>query len=178
MRNSLVSRCTSDEVSDVLKMISDRPTNAATEKYLLALRCLNQALALDSSHPRVHEQLVYFRHVLNTSLASLPPKAQEVIKAEFDALDSSVDLKSYNNDFEAKHKDSAPHVISAIKAKKHLGEDPAKVEKELAEVLSIGGVDFQQAGEVLGLLRSWRSREVDDFKKKAATKWPEVTAFA
>ncbi|KAK9789874.1 putative N-alpha-acetyltransferase 16, NatA auxiliary subunit [Seiridium cardinale] len=148
------------------------------EKYLLALRCLKNALALDSSHPQVHEQLVHFRHVLNTKLASLPAKAQEVIKAEFDALDASTDLKKYNADFETKHKGSAPHVIAAIKAKKHLGEDQAKVEKELSEVVAIEGIQFQQAQEVLSLLRSWRSKEVDGFKKKAAEKWPEVTAFA
>ncbi|KAI0146476.1 tetratricopeptide [Pestalotiopsis sp. NC0098] len=148
------------------------------EKYLLALRCLKQALALDSEHPKVHEQLVYFRHILNTKLSSLPAKTQEVIKAEFDVLDASVDLKKYNNDFETKHKDSAPHAIGAIKTKKHLGEDQAKVEKELTEVISIQGVDYLAAQEVLGLLRSWRSTEVDGFKKKAAEKWPEVTAFA
>ncbi|KAK6077805.1 tetratricopeptide [Seiridium cupressi] len=148
------------------------------EKYLLALRCLKNALALDSSHPQVHEQLVHFRQVLNTKLASLPAKAQEVIKAEFDALDASTDLKKYNADFESKHKGSAPHVIAAIKAKKHLGEDQVKVEKELSEVVAIEGIQFQQAQDVLSLLRSWRSKEVDGFKKKAAEKWPEVTAFA
>lgn len=148
------------------------------EKYLLALRCLKQALALDPEHPTVHEQLVYFRHVLNTKLNSLPPKTQEVVKAEFDVLDASTDLKKYNDEFEAKHKDSAPHVVAAIKAKKHLGEDQAKVEKELTEVISIQGVDFEVAQEVLELLRSWRSKEVDGFKKQAAQKWPEVTVFA
>lgn len=153
-------------------------TQSLTEKYLLALRCLKQALALDSEHPKVHEQLVYFRHILNTKLSSLPAKTQEVIKAEFDVLDASVNLKKYNDDFETKHKDSAPHAIGAIKTKKHLGEDQAKVEKELTEVISIQGVDYLAAQEVLGLLRSWRSTEVDGFKKKAAEKWPEVTAFA
>lgn len=87
-------------------------------------------------------------------------------------------MKKYNADFEAKHKDSASHVIAAIKAKKHLGEDQSKVEKELTEVLGINGISYQQAQKVLSLLRGWRSKEVDSFKKKAAEKWPEVTAFA
>lgn len=149
-----------------------------TEKYLLALRSLKNALALDATHPQVHEQLVYFRHVLNSKTTSLPPKAQEVIKAEFDTLDASADLKKYNTDFQAKHKDSAAHMIAAVKAKKHLGEGQSEVEKELTEIIDIKDVNFQQAQEVLGLLRSWRSKEVDAFKTKAASKWPEVTAFA
>ncbi|KAH6646275.1 tetratricopeptide [Truncatella angustata] len=148
------------------------------EKYILALKCLKNAIALDSNHPQVHEQLVHFRHLLNTKLDSLPAKAQEVIKAEFDTLDASTDLKKYNADFEAKHKESASHVIAAVKAKKHLGEDQSKVEKELSEVLNVKDITFEQATEVLDLLRGWRSKEVDDFKKKAAGKWPEVTAFA
>ncbi|KAI1872760.1 hypothetical protein JX265_004863 [Neoarthrinium moseri] len=148
------------------------------EKYLLALRCLKSALDLDASHPRVHEQLVHFRNVLNTKLASLPAKVQEVIKSEFTALDASTDLKKYNADFQAKNSNSAPHVIAAIKAKKLLGEDQSKVEKELADVLSVKGIKFEDAKEVLALLRGWRSKEVDGFKKAAAEKWPEVTAFA
>lgn len=115
---------------------------------------------------------------MNSKLASLPPKVQEVIKSEFTTLDASTDLKKYNAEFESKHKDSASHVISAIKAKKLLGEDSSKVEKELTGVLSIKDAQFEQAVEVLDLLRSWRSKEVDGFKKKAADKWPEVTAFA
>jgi N-alpha-acetyltransferase 15/16, NatA auxiliary subunit len=139
---------------------------------------LKAALALDPTNPQVHEQLVHFRHVINSKLASLPPKVQEVIKSEFTTLDASADLKKYNADFQAKHKDSAPHVISAVKTKKLLGEDSSKVEKELAEVLSVKDVQFEQAIEVLDLLRGWRSKEVDGFKKAAAGKWPEVTAFA
>lgn len=119
-----------------------------------------------------------FRYVLNTKLDSLPSKAQEVIKAEFSTLDASTDLKKYNADFQTKHKDSAAHVIAAVKAKRHLGEDQSDVEKQLAEVIDIKDVNFKQAQEVMGLLRSWRSKEVDAFKKKAAAKWPDVTAFA
>ncbi|KAI0126149.1 tetratricopeptide [Xylariales sp. AK1849] len=145
------------------------------EKYLLALRCLNAASALDSTHPQVHGQVVHFRSVLNSKLASLPAKTQEVIKSNFTALDASTDLKKYNADFEAKHKDSAPHVIAAIKTKKLLGEDQA--DKELLDVLSIKDVAFEHAIDVLSSLRSWRSSQVDAFKRKAHDSWPEVTAF-
>jgi hypothetical protein len=135
-------------------------------------------LALDAAHPQVHEQLVQFRHVLNSKLASLPPKVQDVIKSNFTSLEASTDLKKYNADFEAKHKDSPLHVISAIKTKQLLGEDQGKVEKALSDVLAIKGIEFEHAVEILALLRGWRSKEVDGFKKKAAEKWPEVNVFA
>ncbi|KAH8650002.1 tetratricopeptide [Xylariales sp. PMI_506] len=148
------------------------------EKYVLALRCLNAALALDPEHPQVHEQLVHFRTVLNSKLASLPPKVQEVIKSEFTALDSTTDLKKYNSEYESKHKDSPAHVISVIRTKKILGDDSAAVDKELVAVIGLPTANFEHAQQILALLRQWRSKETDDFKKKAAQKWPEVSFFA
>jgi N-alpha-acetyltransferase 15/16, NatA auxiliary subunit len=148
------------------------------EKYVLALRCLNAALALDASDPRVHEQVVHFSKVLHSKLGSLPPQVQEVLKSEFTATKPSTDLEEYNNDFEAKHKESPVHRISAIKTKKVLGEDTAACERELGSILEMAGITWETAKDVLRLLREWRSTEVDAFKKKASAKWPEVTAFA
>ncbi|KAI0834328.1 N-terminal acetyltransferase A, auxiliary subunit [Hypoxylon sp. FL0890] len=148
------------------------------EKYLLALRSLNAALAIDPEHPMVHEQVIRFRQTLNSKLESLPPKVAEVLKAEFTAVDASADLKKFNADFKEKHKDSPPHVISAIQAEKLLGEDKKKAEKDLAGVISLKNIQHDQAIEVLALLKSWRSSEADTFKTAAHEKWPEVTAFA
>ncbi|OTA87776.1 hypothetical protein M434DRAFT_399365 [Hypoxylon sp. CO27-5] len=148
------------------------------EKYLLALRSLNAALALDPEHPMVHEQVIRFRQALNSKLESLPPKVAEVLKSEFTAVDASTDLKKFNDDFKEKHKDSPSHVISAIQAEKLLGGDKKKSEKDLAGVLNLKGIQHDQAIEVLALLKSWRSSEADAFKEAAHEKWPEVTAFA
>ncbi|KAI1383004.1 N-terminal acetyltransferase A, auxiliary subunit [Hypoxylon trugodes] len=148
------------------------------EKYLLALRCLNAALAIEEDHPTVHEQVVRFRQALNSKLASLPPKVAEVLKSEFKVVDASADLKKFNADFKEKHKDSAAHVISAIKIERLLGEDKKKSEKDLVAALSLKDIEHEQATESLALLRQWRSAEVDAFKTAAHQKWPEVTAFA
>ncbi|CAJ2512627.1 Uu.00g007460.m01.CDS01 [Anthostomella pinea] len=148
------------------------------EKYLLALRCLTAAQAIDASNPAVHEQAVRFRQVLNSKLSSLPSKVADVAKSDFTAIDASTDLKKYNVDFRDRHKDSAPHVVSATKASKFLGEDQKKCEKDLRGVLDLESANYETAAEALGLLMQWRSSEADAFKKAAYDKWPEVTIFA
>ncbi|KAI1161133.1 tetratricopeptide [Nemania serpens] len=146
-------------------------------KYLLALRCLNAALVIDAANPVVHEQAVRFRQEVNSKLASLPAKVAEVIKTEFTAIGASTDLKKYNAEFLAKHKDSAPHVVSAIKIQKLLGEDLKTCEKALFDVLKLDSADWEPAAESLGLLFQWRSSEAEAFKKAAEETWPEVTLF-
>lgn len=148
------------------------------EKYVIALGCLNAALALDPSHPQVHEQAVKFLHILKAKMASLPTKVQEVIKSEFTFIEPSADLKKYNADFESKHKESPLHKLSAVKTKKTLGEEKEKCEKELMGVLGMVNVKFEDALEAMKVLEEWRSKSVDEFRGKAKAEWPEVTAFA
>ncbi|KAI0398499.1 tetratricopeptide [Xylariaceae sp. FL0594] len=147
-------------------------------KYLLALRCLNAALAIEATNPEVHEQAVRFRQEMNTKLPSLPAKVAEVIKAEFTAIEPSTDLKQYNADFLARHKDSAPHVVSAVKVQKFLGEDVKVCEQGLKEVLGMKSTNWEPAAEALALLFQWHSSEAEAFKKAAHDVWPEVTLFS
>ncbi|KAK8085516.1 TPR-like protein [Apiospora hydei] len=150
------------------------------EKYVLALGCLNAALALDASHPTVHEHTIRFLTAIRSKMASLPPKVQEVIKSEFTAIAPSTDLEEFNDEFFAKHKGSVPHAIAAIKMKELVDEDEdkASVEKQLAALLGAPEITFEDAQTILTILRGSGSKELDEFKKKAAEKWPEVTAFA
>ncbi|KAI1367885.1 tetratricopeptide [Xylaria arbuscula] len=145
------------------------------EKYLLALRCLNAALAIETANPVVHEQAVRFRKELNS--ASLPAKVAEVINSEFTAIDASTDLKKYNAEFLDKNKDSPAHAVSAIKIQKLLGEDQKTCEKALFDILKMKSDDWEPAAESLGLLYQWRSSEADAFRKAAEETWPEVTLF-
>lgn len=149
-----------------------------TEKYLLALRCLNAALALDAQNPALHAQAVELRHALNSALPSLPPKVQETLNAEFTAVPASADLKKLNADYLAKHANSAAHRIAAARAARVLGEPDEAVEKSLVDVLQVESVTSDEAVTVLQQLRKWRSSEVVAFKKTAHEKWPEVTQFA
>lgn len=145
---------------------------------MLALRCLNAALALDAKHPALHAQAVELRHALNSALDSLPAKVQETVKAEFTAIPATADLKKLNADFLKEHgSSSARHRVSAARAAAALGEPRAESEKSLTDALRIDSVTFNDAGEILELLRSWRSSAAADFKKAAHEKWPEVTVF-
>ncbi|KAI0521289.1 tetratricopeptide [Xylaria bambusicola] len=146
-------------------------------KYLLALSCLNAAIAIDPTNPVVHEQAIRFRKELTSAVASLPAKVAEVINSEFTAIDASTDLKKYNAEFLEKNKDSAAHVVSAIKIRKLLGEDQKACEKALFGILDMKSDDWEAAAEALGLFYQWRSSEADAFRKAAEEKWPEVTLF-
>ncbi|POR39012.1 N-alpha-acetyltransferase 16, NatA auxiliary subunit [Tolypocladium paradoxum] len=146
-------------------------------KYVLALRCLNAALALDSDSPKLHEQVVAFRSMLN-GVSDLAPKVTEVLKAEFNAVSESASLSKYIEEFEKKHSASPRHLLSAIAAKKTVGEDKAKCGKDVASLLNMDGVTSGDAIEMLETLKSWRSTEVQGFRKAALAKWPEVTRLA
>ncbi|KAF4978911.1 hypothetical protein FZEAL_4797 [Fusarium zealandicum] len=147
------------------------------KKYILALHCLTAALALDPKSPRVHEQTVAFRHLLNTA-TDIEPKVLEVLKAEFKAIEPSVDLGKYNDEFQAANMDSPRHVLSAIKTQKLLGEDKAKTEEAVVDILEIPSIDYTDAIEGLKVLKSWKSSQVEAYKKAAQTKFPDVTRLS
>lgn len=56
------------------------------DKFLLALRCLKAALAINKDHPKVPEQAAALRKALDGSLGSLAPKAKEVIESELSTV--------------------------------------------------------------------------------------------
>ncbi|UNI19221.1 hypothetical protein JDV02_005420 [Purpureocillium takamizusanense] len=146
-------------------------------KYVLALRCLNNALGLDATHPRVYEQAVAFRSLLNSS-PDLAPKVAQVLKAQFTAVGESTSLSKYIEQFEAEHKASPRHALSAIAARRSIGEDKHKCDKRVVDLLSMEGVSSSDAVEMLERLESWRSPAVANFKSAAQAKWPGVTRLA
>ncbi|KAF4122363.1 N-alpha-acetyltransferase 15/16, NatA auxiliary subunit [Geosmithia morbida] len=146
-------------------------------KYLLALRCLNAATVIDPDSPKVHEQKVALRDALNKA-TDLPSKVAEVVKAEFKSLDPSTDLAKYNANFQSQNSKSPCHVLAAIRTKRTLGEDKAKCDKEVTAMLDLPTVEFEDAINALETLKRWGSPEIDNFKKTALAKWPDVTRLA
>jgi peptide alpha-N-acetyltransferase len=115
---------------------------------------------------------------LDSSLASLPPKVQEVVKSEFIAISDSTDLRKYNAEFRQKHKSSPKHALQAVRTARLLGEDRGTCEKELVDLLQIREISLIDAGAILETLKDWRSPQVKPFKEAATKKWPEATVFA
>ncbi|KAJ9143016.1 NMDA receptor-regulated protein 1 [Pleurostoma richardsiae] len=148
------------------------------KKYLLALRCLNAALALDPEQPTAHEQAVSFRLVLDRNVDTLPPKVAEVLMSELVTVPSSLLLKSFNEDFKTRHAESVQHVLAAIRVQDKLGDDQDGLSKELLGLLQISGITLDDAADVLKTLVAWRSAEAELFKKGAKEKWPEASIFA
>ena len=149
------------------------------EKYLLALKCLLAAIALDKEHPKVHEQIVGFKLAIDKDLEGVPPQSAEIIKSELSLLPSSATLAKYNDEYLAKHKDSAPSVLSAIRVRRLLSPDSASgCEKDAAAVINLPSITMEEAMETLELLSSWQSGGVATFRSSAAAKWPKATIFA
>lgn len=150
----------------------------STEKYLLALRSLKAAFALDADNAKVHEQAIRLRQAVNADIETLPAKVAEVIKAEFTEVPVSGDLVKINQEFREKHKASPQHVLSSIRVQKKLGEDSGKLGKDVLSLLQLEKIQLEDADDAQKLLRSWKSSELAAFQKAAGQKWPDSSIFA
>ena len=145
------------------------------------MQCLNSAIALEPTNPRVHERNVQFRHVVSPELASLPETTSSVLKSEFPPLGESGDLGSlnkFNDEFLERNKGSPAHVHVAIRARRMLGGDKSACEAELVKLAGDEGLELEDAREVLRTLEEWGSEQVGAFKEKARARWPEASGFA
>ena len=141
------------------------------------MKCLLAASELDSTHPTVHEHTIRFKKALDSENEPLAPEVTEVIKKEFTLLPASKPLAEVNDEFLAKHKDSASHVLSAIRVKKVLSNDKSTADKDVISVLDIPTISFQEAIQGLEILKFSHSSELESYRTKASSKWPDVTAF-
>jgi N-alpha-acetyltransferase 15/16, NatA auxiliary subunit len=148
------------------------------EKYVLALCSLNAALALDSTHPRVHEQAVALQHALNSCFDSLPAKVAEVLKSEFKVVSKSTDLANFNLEFAKKNASSPSHILSAISVRKLLGEDRSKCDKDIVSILNMDNITMEVALKAFEILKSTRSGELEAFKKASKEKWADASIFS
>jgi len=148
------------------------------DKYMLALRCLNAARALDPKHPLVHQQSIHLRYALNAASDSLPAKSKEVIDASFKVVPADADLKKLNADFRSQHAGHPAYVLAAARTDKLLGEDKSKYENAVLNILDIKGVTLPDAIAAFNTLKQWGSGQVEVFKSKAKGIWPVATVFA
>lgn len=135
-------------------------------------------MGLDAENPKVHEQAIRLRQALSADLEILPPKTTEVVQAAFTEVPASADLAKFNLEFREKHKTSPAHVLSSIRVQEKLGEDRGKLGKDVVSLLQLEEIQLEDASDAQELLKSWKSGELDSFKKAAAQKWPESSIFA
>lgn len=148
---------------------TDLQLTRSTDKYLLALKCLNASSALDAAHPTVHEQTVRLKRAIDSAASSLDAKTAEVIKSEFSLIPESTSLAQFNADFLARHKESAAHVLSASRVQSLLTPTDKKA---VSSILELPSTTLEQAIEGLSL-----ADEKDGYRSVAASKWPNATAF-
>ncbi|KAI9878769.1 MAG: hypothetical protein M1830_010571 [Pleopsidium flavum] len=151
------------------------------KKYLLALRCLLAVHSIDPSNPTFHEQTIRFRQILTSLREPLPPKVSEVITSEFGTiLAKDTDLSTFNNEFLEKHKRSAAHVQSSLKARQVLTPDClGRNQKDLLATFDLDDISLQEAIRGFELMEDWKSeqKQLDAYLARATQRWPEATAF-
>ncbi|KAL2889298.1 N-alpha-acetyltransferase 16, NatA auxiliary subunit [Ceratocystis lukuohia] len=143
-----------------------------TEKYILALTCLKAMQKLSPTHPKVHERLVQFLHVVGPELDSLPAQVSEVIK---ETTQNPGDLKAFNAKYLQENGSLAAAQFAGARAMKTLGEPADVYEKLVFDVLASEKIEANEAIEGLETLKGWFSNKVDEYKAEAAKKFPEVT---
>ncbi|KAL2215787.1 NMDA receptor-regulated protein 1-domain-containing protein [Thermoascus aurantiacus ATCC 26904] len=151
------------------------------KKYLLALKCLLAAHAIDASNPTLHVQLLRFRKALDSLQEPLPPKVSEIVTSEFETLlPKSQDLKEWNASFLEAHKTSTPHVQAALTARLLLDpESKSQCEQDLLSTLDLEDASISSAVAGLDLLNEWGSNQAAKaaYIEKAHNKWKEASAF-
>ncbi|KAF2189796.1 TPR-like protein [Zopfia rhizophila CBS 207.26] len=149
------------------------------KKYLLALKCLLAARAIDPENPTLHEQAIRFRQAVDEA-KDFPPKVSEVLKSAFTFIPFGADLLAYNNDFKRRHPKSPSHLQASYNAQYFLDKETKESnEKALQQLLELPSITMAQANAGFATLDAWGSaqRTKDSYREAAAKKWPEATIF-
>lgn len=57
-------------------------------------------------------------------------------------------------------------------------DSAANVQKDVAALIKLPSITFEEAVDVMQLLQVWKSTEADSFKTAAANKWSHATIFS
>lgn len=127
----------------------------------------------------MHEQIIRFKLAINTDKEALSPKSAEIIKSEFKLIPTSTSPTQFNDAYLAKNKDCARRTLSALKSRKLLSPDSATTsESDIAALIKLPTLTFEEAKEILEVLSLWKSSQADTFRSGAGAKWPKASSFA
>ncbi|KAF2869769.1 NMDA receptor-regulated protein 1 [Massariosphaeria phaeospora] len=153
------------------------------KKYLLALKCLSSARALNKDQPKLHEQSIRFHQALKEASA-LPAHVAAILKDEFTSQwPGNADLTAHNEAFFRNFSTSPAHLQAGFYARYLL--DPtdktkAACEAELTKLLTADlDISIEQAVAGAAYLDRWNSddKTKEAYREAAARKWPEATVF-
>ncbi|KAM5453833.1 hypothetical protein MaudCBS49596_002456 [Microsporum audouinii] len=153
------------------------------KKYLLAIKCLLAAHAIDPSNPTLHIQLVKFRQQFDAGAAAAltPPDIIDLINAEFDILlPKSTDLTKWNEEFLSSHAKSAAHVQAALTVRQMLSpESKGQSEKDLISSIDLDTTTLEDALAGLSLLDDWGSAAETkaSYSTNARRRWTKASVF-
>ena len=105
---------------------------------------------------------------------SLPTETTTVLNETFTSPTADADLSKYNDDFAAKHPNSAPHLLAVYKARYALDPNTKSAnEKGVIEVLELEGCTVEHAKRGLEMLEGWGSAEDvrEEYRGKAGGRW-------
>ncbi|KAM4622044.1 N-alpha-acetyltransferase 15, NatA auxiliary subunit a [Polymixia lowei] len=136
------------------------------EKYLLMLQAVKRAVAIDPSHPWLHQCLVRFFKGVSESV-DLPEAVRTVLKQEISRLFGESNPQSFNKNYLSQHSNSIPHRLAAAKMMVYLEPSSDKMACELATALdeSLTGRSIQVCTDVLDAVRS---SQLGDGQQKAS----------
>lgn len=118
-----------------------------------------------------------FKLAIDAASVSIPEKAAEVINAEFTLFPPSTTPLNFNEDFLAKHSDSARHIFAGLRVRQLLPSyDKSKIESDILATLNLPNIKLAEAIEGLELLSSCKS-SAESYVSKANSLWPQATVF-
>ncbi|KAF2761836.1 N-alpha-acetyltransferas-like protein 15 [Pseudovirgaria hyperparasitica] len=149
-------------------------------KYLLALKCLLAAAALDPESPVVHEQAIRLRYTLDALSEPLAIPVAEVIKSSFTLVPAQASLAAHNDSYLNENKQSVSHIRHGLKTRQFLDlKTLPQNEKDLMESIKLPSATVDDVVKGISVLKEWNSEQAvrKSFVDVAREKWPNVTAF-
>ncbi|KAH3764695.1 N-terminal acetyltransferase A complex auxiliary subunit NAA15 [Pelomyxa schiedti] len=154
------------------------------EKYLMALRAINQAAAVTSySHPAVHKMAMEFFHTVDPKMSTLPPQVTQVIETQRALIiPANTTLPQVNATFiaNAGH-NSVAHATSALQCAFLLDPPSVTTAVALFDSVSLKQSDYTSIKDCIEAVEVLKSLQLTEAAEKLMTRcntlMPLATSF-
>ncbi|KAI7192308.1 N-terminal acetyltransferase A, auxiliary subunit [Hortaea werneckii] len=153
-------------------------------KYLPALKCHLATEALQSNHPKVHEQSCRLRFTLEQLSEPLPDKVKQVVEETFSSkTNKSKSVDATNEEYLQQHQSSLAHVKAVVRVRYAMkpADDGLKSKsvQDMCNALRTKETTLPDAVDGLTLLQEMQvsSDAKDQYLAAGRERWPAATAF-